>query len=164
MKKNPVLPIFLTAILVLFLSQQLALAATKMPSWNLENVRDGSKVASESFAGKVLLVTFFATWCAPCVQEVPVLNQLQSEFAASGFSVIGLSVDQHGSANVAKFVEEEGVSYPVLMARSKTTKDFGGVYGIPVAFLVNKSGTVVKKYTGYVQQKILAKDIRSLLD
>jgi len=139
-------------------------ASTKMPEFALKNVRDGSVVKSSSFTGKVLYITFFATWCPPCVQEVPVLVELQNELSGSGFSVVGLSVDQEGSAVVAGFAEKNAINYPVLMTEYKTTTDFGGVYGIPVAFLINKAGNVVKRYTGYVQHRILEKDIRSLLN
>lgn len=140
-----------------------ALAATKMPAFSLKSASDGTVVNSSSFKGKVLLLTFFATWCPPCAQEVPVLNGLHKELANSGFSVVGLSVDQQGPTVVKQFIEKKSIGYPVLMAEAKTTTDFGGVYGIPVAFLVNKSGNVVKKYTGYVQHDILEKDVRSLL-
>lgn len=139
-------------------------AATKMPAFALESVRDGKIVKSNSFSGKVLLLTFFATWCPPCAEEVPVLVKLQNELAKAGFSVVGLSVDQQGAAIVAEFAEKRAINYPVLLAEPQTTEDFGGVYGIPVAFLVNKSGNVVKKYTGYVQHELLERDIRSLLN
>ncbi len=139
-------------------------ASTKMPSFALESVRDGKIVESDSFQGKVLLLTFFATWCPPCLEEVPILKTLQNELEGAGFSVVGLSVDQEGAPVVAKFVEKRDINYPVLLADAQTTIDFGGVYGIPVAFLVNKSGNVVKKYTGYIQHDILEKDIRSLLN
>lgn len=139
-------------------------AGTQMPSFALENVRDGKIVNSSSFKGKVLLLTFFATWCGPCVEEVPVLVKLQADMMDAGFSVVGMSVDQQGPALVAKFVEKRAINYPVLLAESKTSSDFGGIYGIPAAFLVNKAGNVVKKYTGYVNHTILEKDIRSLLN
>lgn len=139
-------------------------AATQMPEFSLKSVRDGSLIQSDSYSGKVLLITFFATWCPPCVQEIPVLVKLQEELEDAGFSVIGMSVDQQGPSVVAKFVEERGITYPVLLTKQKTTMDFGGVYGIPVAFLVNKNGKVVKKYTGYIQHAILEKDVKSLLN
>jgi peroxiredoxin len=139
-------------------------AATRMPSFALENVRDGKIVESDSFKGRVLLLTFFATWCPPCLEEVPNLIKLQNEMSGAGFSVIGMSVDQQGPATVAKFVENKAINYPVLLAEAKTTTDFGGIYGIPVAFLVNKAGNVVKKYTGYVDHAVLEKDIRSLMN
>ncbi len=139
-------------------------ASTKMPEFALKSVRDGRIVDSAVFSGKVLYITFFATWCPPCVQEVVVLKELQDQLANSGFSVIGLSVDEEGAAAVAGFVEKKAINYPVLMAEFKTTMDFGGVYGIPVSFLVNKNGNVVKRYTGYVQRQVLEKDIHSLLN
>ncbi len=138
-------------------------AATKMPSFALQDVRDGKIVDSDSLKGKVLLLTFFATWCPPCLEEVPVLVKLHKEMEGAGFSVIGMSVDQQDPAAIAKFVEKKAINYPVLLAESKTTLDFGGIYGIPVAFLVNKAGNVVKKYSGYVDHAILEKDIRGLL-
>jgi len=166
MKKQKLLPSFLLYVLLALtlLWTAAAQATTKMPSFALESVQDGKIVESTSFTGKVLLLTFFATWCPPCAEEVPNLIKLQHDFADAGFSVVGLSVDQQGRTPVAKFVEKKGINYPVLLAEEKTTIDFGGVYGIPVAFLVNKSGNVVKKYTGYVQPEILEKDIRSLLN
>ena len=166
MKKLKV--VHLTVLFVLLCSTVLmpvvSWASVKMPSFALENVLDGKIVDSDTFQGKVLLLTFFATWCPPCAEEVPILVKLHSELAAAGFSVVGLSVDQQGASVVAKFIEKREVNYPVLLAEAQTTIDFGGVYGIPVAFLVNKSGNVVKKYTGYIQHDVLEKDIRVLLD
>jgi peroxiredoxin len=137
---------------------------TKMPPFALEDVRNGKIVDSSSFAGKVLLLTFFATWCPPCAEEVPVLKTLHKDLSGAGFSVVGLSVDQQGAPIVARFVEKKGINYPVLLAETQTTMDFGGVYNIPVAFLINKSGNVVKKYLGFIQHGVLEKDVRSLLE
>lgn len=163
-QKKSLVTVFCMLIALVFSGAAVCQAATQMPSFSLESVRDGEIVESDSFRGKVLLLTFFATWCPPCVEEVPTLIKLQNQLADSGFSVIALSVDQQGQASVAKFVDKRDINYPVLLAKSETTRDFGGVYGIPVSFLVNKSGNVVKKYTGYVQHDILEKDIRSLLN
>lgn len=166
MKKQKLLHacISYTVLIVAFLLASLAQAATQMPSFALESARDGKIIESNSFDGKVLLLTFFATWCPPCTEEVPILVKLQDDLADAGFSVIGLSVDLQNPGLVAEFIEKQEINYPVLMAVTQTTEDFGGVYGIPVAFLVNKSGNVVKKYTGYVQHEILEKDIKSLLN
>lgn len=166
MKKQQEL--YLPILLALLMVGQLLLpgvvsAATKMPAFALEDVRDGKIFDSRTLGGKVLLVTFFATWCPPCVEEVPVLVKLQKDMADAGFSVVGISVDQQGPAMVGRFVEKNAINYPVVLAGKKTTNDFGGIYGIPVAFLINKGGNVVKKYTGYINQSVLENDIRSLL-
>ncbi len=159
----PVAFVWLALLILLPVASQ---AATKMPSFALESVRDGKIIESKFFDGKILLLSFFATWCPPCVEEVPTLIKLQKEFAAAGFSVVGISVDQQSPVVVANFVRKRDINYPVLMSGPQTTIDFGGVYGIPVSFLVNKSGNVVKKYMGNIeeQKETLEKDIRSLLN
>ena len=138
-------------------------ATSKIPAFSLPDVKDGRTIDSREFQGKVLLVTFFATWCPPCMEEVPGLVELQNELARDGFSVIAFSVDQEGPGIVGKLVMKMGINYPVVMADNGIIRDFGGVYGIPVAFLINQKGTIVKKYTGYVPHSVLANDIKSVM-
>jgi len=140
-----------------------AQAAVNMPKFTLPDATSGQEVPSDAFAGKAMLVTFFASWCPTCLHEIPKLIKMQREFAASGFSVVGLSVDQGGPPAVQRLRQRTGINYPVLMADLSTAESFGGVYMIPVSFLVNKSGQVVKKYPGPVPESVLANDIRGLL-
>ena len=88
---------------------------------------------------------------------------LHKKYGKDGFSVVGLSVDQGGKKAIQRLVKKKSINYPILMANSKTMQDFGGVYGIPVSFLVNKRGNVVKKYTGYIAQSVLEKDLKKVL-
>ena len=138
-------------------------SSTQMPQFELPDAVNGEQVNSRSFEGKTLLLTFFATWCPPCLEEVPTLIQLQNKYRDDNFSVIGLSVDQGGARAVKRLIEKKSINYPVFMADSKIMEDFGGVYGIPVSYLVNKKGNVVKKYTGYVPKSILEKDLKKIL-
>ncbi len=151
------------ALLFLFVSVHTASAATQMPVFSLEDVVTGDTVHSTFFKGKTLLVTFFATWCPPCMQEIPDLIKLQEEYAVKGFSVLGLSVDQGGAGIVKKLVEKRSINYPVLLADGGTARDFGGVVGIPTSFLVNSKGQVVKKYPGYVPHMLLENDIQRVM-
>jgi thiol-disulfide isomerase/thioredoxin len=160
LQKRGVLVVLLT--LLLSIAQPLQ-AAVKMPAFSLKDPVTGKIVDSQEFEGKALFVTFFATWCPPCMQEIPTLKKVQKEFGTQGFSVLGLSVDQEGPQVVSKLIKKRSINYPVLMADSKTTRRFGGVYGIPVSFLVNKKGNVVKKYTGYVAHSILIRDLKKVL-
>lgn len=155
--------LILFGLVVLVMSVTVAGASTRMPPFSLSSAVGGQTVSSATFKGKVLLVTFFATWCPPCRQEVPSLIQLNNKFGPQGFSVIALSVDQGGSEGVAKFVKKENINYPVLMSNRSTTRDFGGIVGIPTAFLVNREGNVVKRYSGYTSPALLEKDIQSVL-
>jgi thiol-disulfide isomerase/thioredoxin len=138
-------------------------SSSQMPNFVLPDVVNGQKTSSSTFEGKTLLLTFFATWCPPCIEEMPTLIELQDEYRNQGFSVIGLSVDQGGAKAVKRFIRKKAVNYPVLMADAQVMKDFGGVYGIPVTFLINKKGNVVKKYTGYIPKSILVKDLKKIL-
>ncbi len=138
-------------------------SSTQMPEFELPDAVNGEKVSSRSFEGKALLLIFFATWCPPCLEEVPTLIQLQNDYSDDNFSVIGLSVDQGGAKVVKRLIEKKSINYPVFMADAQVMQDFGGVYGIPVAFLINKKGHVVKKYTGYVPKSILEKDLKKIL-
>lgn len=155
--------LILFGLVVLVMSVTVAGASTRMPPFSLSSAVGGQTVSSTAFKGKVLLVTFFATWCPPCRHEVPSLIQLNNKFGSQGFSVIALSVDQGGPEGVAKFVKKENINYPVLMSNRSTTRDFGGIVGIPTAFLVNREGNVVKRYSGYTSPALLEKDIQSVL-
>ncbi len=154
----------LASFFLLLLFTQTAVAATKMPSFVLPDVVTGDNVDSKTFTGKTLLITFFATWCPPCMQEVPDLINLQNKYSSKGFSVVALSVDESGPKTVKKLVEKRSINYPVLMADRSTAKSFGGVVGIPTSFLVNSKGTVVKKYPGYVPHIVLENDIKKIMN
>ncbi len=140
------------------------LTAVTMPDFSLPSVTDGRTVSSKDFKNKVILVTFFATWCPPCRQEIPTLIELYKEYGPKGFVVIGLSVDEGGPKVVARLVEQEKINYPVLMADRATARAFGGIAGIPTSFLVNRKGHVVKKYPGYVPHGLLARDVEEILE
>jgi thiol-disulfide isomerase/thioredoxin len=147
----------------MLLSSSATYAAVAMPEFSLTSVTNGQTVTSKSFSDKVLLVTFFATWCPPCRQEIPTLKTLHEELGPRGFSVIGLSVDEGGRKIVDKLVQLEKINYPVLMANRATADNFGGISGVPTSFLINRQGNVVKTYQGYVPHKVLERDIRTVL-
>ncbi|MDD2464189.1 MAG: TlpA disulfide reductase family protein [Desulfobulbus sp.] len=139
------------------------MAAVNLPSFTLPTVRSGSLVSSNTYEGQAMLITFFATWCGPCMQEIPALKAVQSQYQAQGFSVVALAVDEGGAGTVAKLVEKAGINYQVLLADEGTRHQFGGVATIPTSFLVNKQGHVVKKYAGLVPRSLLERDIESVL-
>lgn len=166
MVKRPlytVIAVFLLAVVMVAGTALPLIAATQMPIFKLEEVVSGKKIHSDIFAGKSLLVTFFATWCPPCRQEIPSLINLQKEYGERQFSVIGLSVDQERRV-VRELVAKQEINYPVMMANNAVTAGFGGVYGVPTSFLVNRHGTVVKKYSGYVPHAVFVRDLQQIID
>lgn len=134
-----------------------------MPQFSLPSALNGAVVSSDEFKGKVVLVVFFATWCPPCLQEIPSLISLQEEYGVKGFSVVGLSVDKDGPSVVRKLINKTGINYPVLMADSKTARGFGGISGIPVSFLVDRQGIIRKKHNAFQSHAEFERDIKDVL-
>lgn len=151
------------AALLLLLPGAESLAAKAMPNFSLPSVADSSLVRSEDFKNKVLLISFFATWCPPCREEIPTFIQLQNELGQKGFSVLAFSVDDGGSKIVKELVELEKINYPVLMADEAVLAGFGGISGVPISFLVNGKGNVVKSYPGYIPHELLKQDIEAVM-
>jgi thiol-disulfide isomerase/thioredoxin len=140
------------------IGERMQMAPFKLPSLTDKTVLD-----SKQLDGKVLLVTFFATWCPPCIQEIPSLIALQDSYKSKGFSVVGFSVDEGDLAPLYNLIEKFGINYPVLLAEPDIARSFGGVSGIPASFLVNGQGEIVKKFLGYVSHDFLEEDIKSML-
>src|SRR5713101_7504036 len=99
-------------------------------------VRDleGKPHSSADFRGKVILLTFWATWCGPCRAEVPDLIALQERYRDK-LQVIGLSVDDGPVAEVQRFVQAQQINYPVAIAPDDLQEKFGEVQGLPTMFL-----------------------------
>jgi len=136
----------------------------QMAPFKTQSLTDKTMLDSKHLDGQVLLVTFFATWCPPCIQEIPSLIALQDAFKSKGFSVIAFSVDEGNPAPpLLKLIDKFGINYPVLLAEPAVTRNFGGVTGIPVTFLVNRQGQIVKKYLGYVSHDDLEEEIKTML-
>jgi thiol-disulfide isomerase/thioredoxin len=163
MNRIATIEFLIITVLLFFFSGSTVLAAKAMPEFSLTSAADDSIVSSKDFQGKVLLVTFFATWCPPCRQEIPEFIDLQKKLGSKGFSIVGISVDEGGSEVVKKLIEIEDINYPVLMADENVINGFGGISGVPTSFLVNRKGSVVKSYPGYAPRQIVEEDINELL-
>lgn len=119
-----------------------------LPEVSMKSATDGATVNLASYKGSVMLVNFWATWCPPCVGEMPDMNRLHKELAGKGFTVVGISMDTGSERPVKALAEKMGIAYPVVMGSDKIAKQFGEIIGIPVSFLVDRQGTVIKRYDG----------------
>lgn len=148
---------------VICLDVSLAQGADKAPDFALPAVQDKKIIDMSKLRGKPVLVTFWATWCGPCVLEIPSLISLQKEFGAQGLVVIGVSVDQGGEGPVRNVIDKTGINYPVIMGDSKLGREFGGVSGIPASFLVDQSGMIRKRFDGLTSHDVFEKNIKQVL-
>jgi len=132
------------------------------PAWTLSDLQ-GKPVNSSDLKGKVVLVDFWATWCGPCRRSIPHLIELHERYKDQGLEIVGVSLDQAGPSVVIPFVEQNNINYSVLMGHQKIVQDFGGVRGIPTAFIISKDGKIFRKLVGLVPKERYEADIKALL-
>ena len=131
------------------------------PDFDLENVAGGKTKAAE-LKGKVSIIDFWATWCEPCIAEIPKFNQLHEQYP--NVQVIGITVmSPHDS--IKPKVAETGMRYTVLVGNDDVADGFGGLIGFPTTFVVTKDWKIYKKYLGALpnKQDRIKKDIETLL-
>ena len=133
------------------------------PPFVVEDV-NGNKVSISDYKGKVLLLDFWATWCPPCKDAIPHLNNLQQEFQDTGFTVLGLSIDGKLEP-VKKFYDIHSLKYPVLLADPITIRKYG-VAQVPTIYLIGPDGRIVYKQLGMdkYQEEYIKNKIESLLE
>ncbi len=113
--------------------------------------------------GEVVLINIWATWCAPCLVEIPDFIELQEELGAEGLQIVGVSVDAEGAEVVAPFVAEMGINYPVVVDAGEVSELYGGVYTLPTTVIVDRAGRVVQKVPGMMTKDMLLPVLSDLL-
>ena len=124
----------------------------------------GENVRLSEHRGEVVLVNFWATWCGPCRQEMPVLNQIYQRYHALGFETLGVNIDD-ASPRAADMAHTLGVTFPVLFDDGKAVSKQYHVSTMPTTLLIGRDGTVRYRHEGYqtgYEQKYLDQ-IRELL-
>jgi thiol-disulfide isomerase/thioredoxin len=122
----------------------------------------GKPVNKVNWAGKVVLVNFWATWCPPCREEIPELLALKKEYK-DRLEIVGISEDDDPPENVLKFARQKGMTYPVVMATPELVEAYGGVPALPTSFLIDTQGRVVQKHSGLYPIEAYDLEIRTLL-
>lgn len=132
------------------------------PEFELKDVA-GNVYRSASAKGTVQLVDFWATWCSPCRDEIPMFKDFSATYGPKGFTLVGIAMDDEGIAKVKPFVEENKIAYLTLIGDDAVVDAFGGVVGFPTKFLIDREGRIVDHWVGEVPRAILEKKIQSLL-
>lgn len=118
-----------------------------MPEFKVQTVQ-GDSLTDNMLRGRISLVNFWATWCAPCIVETPELVGLQEEWKDRPFRIVGISLDTYAGDEVEDFVENFHIQYPVFVDQTDLANGFGGAYALPTTFLVDAEGIIRKRWVG----------------
>lgn len=122
----------------------------------------GARISLSGYRGKVVLLNFWATWCAPCRTELPRFAAWQRRYGPEGLQVIAVSMDDD-PVPVRTFLRKRQPNYPVLMGDAKLGEMYGGVLGVPVTFLIDRQGVVRARFEGEADLSVMEARLRELL-
>ena len=125
-----------------------------VPDLALQRVDGNGQFALADHKGTVLLVDLWATWCGPCLAELPHLQKLADSYDSKEFLMIGIVLESGGREEIQEFIRKQGISYPNLMGEDGTKEAFGSFLGYPTKYLIDKDGVIVKKYFGVVGDRL----------
>jgi peroxiredoxin len=132
------------------------------PDFELQSL-DGKNVKLSDFRGKAVLLNFWATWCEPCKVEMPWFVELQKEYGPQGFQILGVSIDEGGTDEIAKFAQKMGVNYPVLLGKEAVEQSYGGVGVLPTTFFIDRDGKLVAREFGLQSRSVFVDHIKESL-
>ena len=124
---------------------------------------DGDVRLRADGAGKVVLVDLWATWCVPCVAELPHLQELSDSLPDDDFLMLGILLESGDAEDVAPFIAEHGLTYPNVMGSDAARDSFGPFLGYPTKYLIDRDGNLVKRYLGAVGD-ILNEEVGKLIE
>ncbi len=121
---------------------------------------NGNKVNLKSYQGKWVVVNYWATWCPPCITEMPELQSFHDQHADKDALVIGINIEQIGKQQLLTFLDDYFITYPVFVSRPIQQSELGLIPGLPTTFLVNPEGEVVARQVGPVTSDMIEQFIQ----
>jgi thiol-disulfide isomerase/thioredoxin len=110
----------------------------------------------------VVLLNFWATWCGPCLDEIPIFTRWQQQYGTGRLRILGVSMDDDAKP-VQRFLQKTPLNYPIVIGDTVLAKQYGGVLGLPLTYLIDARGRIVARYSGEVDMKAVEADISGLV-
>jgi peroxiredoxin len=128
----------------------------KAPEFELTDLDGSIHSLEQHYRGKVILINFWATWCPPCIAEMPALERLVQEYRNAGFEIIGINVDAINKHDeVRKFVKKNSLTFPILLDPKLSIVKEYGVTGFPESFFINRDGTFISVFDPLKQDQLV---------
>jgi thiol-disulfide isomerase/thioredoxin len=125
---------------------------------------DGPALDAAALEGNTVLVNFWATWCDPCVREMPALQAVYDRHRADGFVVVGLLAgDRASDERVREFTRRMGVTYPVLRSSTEQQRRFEMRDSLPMSLLYDKTGRLRRRFEGGIKEHVLEGEVKEIL-
>ena len=135
----------------------------KAPDFTLTST-DEKQIKLSDYKGKIVILDFWATWCAPCRKGIPDLVEIQKEYK-DNVVIIGISLDRQNTISyVIPFMKEFGINYYVVYGNEKVVADYGYIQAIPTSFIIDRKGNIVDGFVGLVTKDAYTNRIISLLE
>jgi thiol-disulfide isomerase/thioredoxin len=175
-KRNPLVLFFIAAIVaaMLFAGVRMArdnrsnspakgqLIGNLAPDFELQTL-EGKNLKLSDLRGKAVLLNFWATYCGPCKIEMPWFVELQKEYGPQGFQIIGVAMDDASTEEIAKFVKDLGVNYPILLGKEAVGQSYGGVGVLPTTFFLDRDGKVIAREFGLQSRSVFVDHIKKAM-
>lgn len=133
----------------------------KAPDFILNDI-NGKAVKLSDFKDKVVILNFWATWCPPCIAEIPEFVKFYSTYREKGVEIIGVAVSS-SMEEVKKMVSDKKINYTVCISDRKIEELYGGIRFVPTTFIIDRSGNIHQKKIGAISEKELVEMIKDIL-
>jgi peroxiredoxin len=133
------------------------------PNFSLKDA-NGQNVTMAEYKGKVVLLNFWATWCAPCKEEIPWFMEFENQYKDRGFAVLGVSFDDDGWKSVRPYIEKSKINYRIMVGESVVGEQYGGIDSLPTTFIIDRQGKVATSHIGLAEKRDYQNEILVLLN
>lgn len=175
-KRNPLILFFVGALVAVMLFAGIRTARNNRangpangqlmgataPDFELNSL-DGKSLKLSSLRGKAVLLNFWATYCGPCKVEMPWFVELQKEYGPQGLEIVGVAMDDASTEDIAKFAQDMGVNYPILLGKEAVGLSYGGVNVLPTTFFLDRNGKVIAREFGLQSRSVFVDHIKEAL-
>lgn len=144
----------------------LLVPGSSAPEFQAVHLGSGTPAKLADYRGKVILLNIWATWCVPCLQEMPSMQRLQEKLQGTDFHIVAVSVDEQDSTVVRQFAQKLGVTFEILHNQDQSIRSIYQTTGVPENYIIDRDGVIVKHVIGAASWDSPANEamIRALLN